>query len=58
MDVRKNAEEYISNHNIATLATCAKELPHTSTVEYANDGFISSIYGCINSVFLIQRLPL
>ncbi len=40
MDVRKNAEEYISSHNIATLATCAKGLPHSSTVEYANDGFV------------------
>lgn len=40
MDVRKKAEEYIKSHNIATLATCVDGIPHASTIEYANDGFI------------------
>jgi len=40
MDIRTKAEEYIKNHNIATIATCVNGKPHASTVEYASDGFI------------------
>ncbi|GBD99695.1 general stress protein 26 [bacterium BMS3Abin07] len=40
MDIRTEIKEYINNHNIATLATCVNKLPHASTIEYANDGFI------------------
>lgn len=39
MSTRENALNYIQNHNIATLATSEKTIPHASTIEYASDGF-------------------
>lgn len=38
MELKETIIKYMEGHNICTLATSKEDVPHASTVEYANDG--------------------